>query len=82
MISNRLFAATARGSIDKFSTIYIQNPTFASTRQKQIENLIQRKDEKIQNDDRHFPLGLASHRQIANIILCYFCRCDAEILLD
>ena len=36
---------------------------------KNIKNMSQRKDEKIQNDDRHFPLELSPHCQITNIIL-------------
>ena len=69
-----------RGGIDNISIVYSQNPTFTSTWQNKLKNLSQRKDEKIQNDDTHFPLKFDYHCQIANIILCYFCRCNAEIL--
>ena len=51
------------GSIDKFSTVLGQNPTYASTQPKKKE----RKDEKIQNDDRHFLHRYASRRQNTNI---------------
>ena len=68
---------TIRGPIDKISTIFCQNPTFASMWQKKIES---KEGKQIQNDGRRSPLGFTSQRQIANIILFYLCPCDAEIL--
>ena len=57
---------SARGPIDKISTVFFQNLTFTSTWQKKSES---KEGKQTQNDNRRFPLGFASQRQIANIIL-------------
>ena len=66
-VLHKIYKSTrSRGPIDKISTVFDQNLSFTSTRKKHSES---KEGKQIQNDDRRFPLGFASHCQIANIIL-------------
>ena len=69
------------GPLIKFLPYIAKTQLLLPRGKNKVKILSQRKDDKIQNNDRHFPLNFSSHRKITNTILCYFCRCDAKILL-